>query len=146
MSSESRGLQDQLREKAIDVRNEIITQSANTFLMARRALMASLGAVALTIDDGNQFIDTLIERGEVAEADVHKLVSDFRAKSNTHEEKARAARKSMAEKATLALEDSVDVILNRFNVPTKNDIEDLSQKITKLTEKIAALKTIKDTE
>ena len=140
MSNESDRVQEQLRDRAIDVRNDVIAQSANLFVMARRALLASLGAVALSLEEGNQFIDKLIERGEVAESDVYKMVNDLRAKGRVDEEASRQARRSMAEKASLAFEDSVEVILNRLNVPSRSDIEELSHKITQLTEKIQALK------
>jgi poly(hydroxyalkanoate) granule-associated protein len=125
---------------AVDVRNEVVTQSASVFLMARRALLASLGAVALTLEEGNLFIDRLIERGEVAEADIQKLISDLRSQTHEQEEKAQQARKSMGEKAGAALEESLDVILSRLNVPTKSDIEELSRKIAQLSERIVILK------
>lgn len=140
MSGETRGLQEQVLDRAVDVRNELIAQSANAFLMARRALLASLGVVALSLDEGNQFIDKLVERGEVAESDVYKLVNDLRAKNQLGEEKASENRKSIAAKASMALEDSVEQILSRFNVPTRNDIEELSIKITQLTERIQVIK------
>jgi len=124
----------------VDVRNELITQSANAFLMARRALLASLGVVACSLEDGNQFIDKLVERGEVAESDIYKMLNDLRSSGQAGEEKASESRKSMAAKASMALEDSVEQILNRFNVPTRGDIEALSSKITQLTERIQTLK------
>ncbi|MFN8441958.1 MAG: phasin family protein [Caldilineaceae bacterium] len=140
MSNESDRIQEQLRDRAIDVRNDVIAQSANLFVTARRALLASLGAVALSLEEGNQFIDKLVERGEVAESDVYKMLNDLRVKGRAEEETARQSRKSMAEKASMAFEDSVEVILNRLNVPSRSDIEELSHKITQLTEKIQTLK------
>ena len=140
MSDEAKGIQEQVAERAVDVRNELITQSANAFLMARRALLASLGVVACSLEDGNQFIDKLVERGEVAESDIYKMLNDLRSSGQAGEEKASESRKSMAAKASMALEDSVEQILNRFNVPTRGDIEALSSKITQLTERIQTLK------
>ena len=140
MSDEAKGIQEQVVERAVDVRNELITQSANAFLMARRALLASLGVVACSLEDGNQFIDKLVERGEVAESDIYKILNDLRSSGQAGEEKASESRKSMAAKASMALEDSVEQILNRFNVPTRGDIEALSSKITQLTERIQTLK------
>ncbi len=140
MSDEAKGIQEQVVERAVDVRNELITQSANAFLMARRALLASLGVVACSLEEGNQFIDKLVERGEVAESDIYKMLNDLRSSGQAGEEKASESRKSMAAKASMALEDSVEQILNRFNVPTRGDIEALSSKITQLTERIQTLK------
>lgn len=140
MSNEAKGIQEQVAGRAVDVRNELITQSANAFLMARRALLASLGVVACSLEEGNQFIDKLVERGEVAESDIYKMLNDLRSSGQAGEEKASESRKSMAAKASMALEDSVEQILNRFNVPTRGDIEALSSKITQLTERIQTLK------
>ena len=45
----------------------------------------------------------------------------------------------MTKKAGIALEDSVETILNRLNVPNKNEIEELSRKIGLLSEKVSTL-------
>lgn len=136
----SQELNNHSNNYTVDVRNELISQSANAFLMARRALLASLGVVAMSVEEGRDFIDKLIERGEVAESDIYKMVNDLRAQNKSSEEQGSENRKSIAAKASLALEDSVEQILSRFNVPTRNDIEELSHKITQLTERIQTFK------
>ncbi len=136
---EKKTLQDQVYDAAIDVRNEMIVQSANLYLMARKALMASLGAVAMTLDEANEFVDKLVERGELAESDAQKLINDLRARSNTSEQAVGEARKNIVNKAGMALEESVEVILNRLNVPSKSEIEELSKKIGALNQKVSAL-------
>lgn len=137
---QKKGLQEQIRDAAIDVRNEAIVQSANLYLTARRVLLASLGALALTIEEGNEFIDKLVERGEVAETDMQKLLNDIRKRSDEREANVADLRRNGVEKAGIALADSVEVILERLNVPTKGDIEQLSQKIGQLNEKVMALR------
>ena len=136
---EKKTIQEQMRDAAIDVRNEMIVQSANLYLMARKALMASLGAVAMTLDEANEFVDKLVERGELAEADAQKLINELRERSNAREKHVGAARRKAVSKAGQALEESVEVILNRFNVPSKTDIDELSKKIGALTQKVGAL-------
>lgn len=137
---EQKSLEEQVRDKVIDVRNEAIVQTANLYLMARRALLASLGAAAMTIEEANSIVDKLAERGEMVEADIQHWVSEFRAAGKpaaTHSRSAPpATRMSMAGKA---LEESIEVILNRLNVPTKRDIEMLSMKINALNHKVNAL-------
>jgi poly(hydroxyalkanoate) granule-associated protein len=139
-ADERKGLQDQLRDVAVDVRNEVIVQSANLYLMARRVLLTSLGAVALSYDEGDEFLNKLTERGEVAETDLVNLVNDFVARSNEREAKAMDTRRSTIDKAAYTLADSVEVILGRLNVPTKGDLEELSRKISKLNERVLALR------
>ena len=63
---EKKTLQDQAKEVFVDVRNELIVQSATLYLLVRKALMASLGAVALSADEANEFVNRLVERGEIA--------------------------------------------------------------------------------
>ena len=139
-ADEKKGLQDQLRDVAVDVRNEVIVQSANLYLMARRVLLTSLGAVALSYDEGDEFLNKLAERGEVAEADLVNLVNDFVARSNEREAKAMDTRRTTIDKAAYALADSVEVILGRLNVPSRGDLEELSRKISKLNERVLALR------
>lgn len=59
------------------IRNEAIVQSANLFLVARRILTTSLGAIALSIEETNEFIERLVERGEVAEHELSAMVDEI---------------------------------------------------------------------
>lgn len=139
MPKDERSLPDQAKDAMIDVRNEMIVQSANLYLMVRKVLLASLGSVALTADEAGDLFTRLVERGEIAESDAQKIVSDLRSQGRKREEEASQAREDIAKKAGLALEDSVETILNRLNVPNKAEIEELSRKIGLLNEKVSTL-------
>jgi len=101
--------------------------------MVHRVLLASIGAVALTQDEIEKFVNKLIERGEIAEKDGKKVVQDVMDK-----------RKKVAEKQAHKAEDEVskrvEEILDRLSVPTKTDIDTLSEKIAVLTKKVEELK------
>lgn len=97
--------------------------------MARRVLMAGMGAVALAQEEVEEFVNKLVERGEIAEKDGKKLVRDVMEK-----------RKSQTKKAEDELEKRMEELLGRMNVPSKSDIEALSAKITALTKKVDELK------
>ncbi len=140
---EKRNLPDQARDVVIDMRNELIVQSANLYLAVRKALLASLGAVAITAEEANELLDRLVERGELAESDVQNIVRDFRAQNRQREAEVDKAREEITRKASVALEDSVETILTRLNVPNKADIEELSRKIGQLNEKVASLNRAK---
>lgn len=120
--------------------HEVVVQSAGLYLAARRVLLASLGAVAIGLEEGNEFIERLVERGELAEADLTRLVNETIEHSNQREARASEERKGTVDKAAMAIADSVEVILGRLNVPTKTDIEELSRKINYLNEKVMALR------
>jgi len=92
----------------------------------RKVLLASVGAVALAQDEIEEFINRLIERGEIAEKDGKKLVRELAEK-----------RKKEAEGE---MERRLQEALARLNIPTKADIEALSAKVTMLSEKVDELK------
>lgn len=136
---EKRGIGEQAREALIDVRNELIVQSANLYLLVRKVLLSSLGAVALTMDEANEILTKLVERGEVAEADLQRMIDELRARRARSEAETASAHNEPTRKAASSLEESVETILTRLNVPNKNDIEELSRKISQLNEKVTAL-------
>ena len=96
---------------------------------ARKVLLASIGAVALAQEEVEDFVNRLVERGEIAEKDGRKLVREVMDK-----------RKKDAEKAEDEVTKRVENVLDRMSVPSKADIEALSEKITVLTKKVEELK------
>jgi poly(hydroxyalkanoate) granule-associated protein len=117
----------------IEIVEEEVAEGGNSLLAGvRRVLMAGVGAVALAQDEVEEFVKKLVERGEIAEKDGRKLVDDIMEK-----------RKSRAQKAEDALETRIEGLLERMNVPTKSDIDNLSKKITLLAEKVDELKNKK---
>jgi poly(hydroxyalkanoate) granule-associated protein len=136
---DKKGIGDQAKDTVVDVRNELIVQSANLYIMVRKVLLSSLGAVALTMDEANELLARMVERGEVAESDLQKMLGELRTQRERSEAEAAKTRDELTKKASNTLEDSVETILTRLNVPNKSDIEDLSRKIGHLNEKVSAL-------
>ncbi|MCC6955687.1 MAG: phasin family protein [Anaerolineales bacterium] len=99
------------------------------FEMVRKVLLAGIGAVALGKEEIEDFVDRLVERGEIAEKDGRKLVREVMER-----------RKKEARKAEDELNKNVETVLDKMNVPSKADIEALSEKITALSKKIDELK------
>ncbi|MCB0115928.1 MAG: phasin family protein [Caldilineaceae bacterium] len=139
MSEEERNWQEQMKDKVIDVRNEAIMQGASLYLLARRVLLAGLGAVALTAEEAQAFVDKLVERGEIAEADAQKLIEDFRERMKKSESQVQQAGGEGAKQIENILEDQIGAVLNRMNVPSKREIDQLSKQIEALSAKIDAL-------
>jgi poly(hydroxyalkanoate) granule-associated protein len=107
----------------------VMDESRNPFLGAlHKVLLASIGAVALAQEEIEDFVNRLVERGEIAERDGKELLSDLMDR-----------RKKEAEKAEQQMDTRVEEFLGRVNVPTKSDIEALSARITELTKKIDSL-------
>ncbi|GAB4148421.1 MAG: phasin family protein [Candidatus Promineifilaceae bacterium] len=109
----------------LDERNSLLE-------MARKVLLASFGAVVLAQEEVESFVEKLVERGEIAEKDGKKLLRELRERRKTE---------PAAEVAAIEQERRMDALLKRINIPTRSEIEALSQKITHLTEKVDDLLT-----
>jgi polyhydroxyalkanoate synthesis regulator phasin len=96
---------------------------------ARKVLLASIGAMALAQEEAQDFIDRLVERGEIAEQEGKDLMREM-------VEKRRERRREMK----AGFNRRVEAAVRQMNVPTKDDIESLSAKITALSKKIDDLK------
>jgi len=112
-------------EETLDFEDE----EDNRFLQTmRRILLASIGAVALAQEEIEEFIDKLVERGEIAEKDGKQLVGEV-----------MEHRKKFQKKTGDEMNKQVEQILERMDVPTKGDVDTLSKKITALSKKIDEL-------
>jgi poly(hydroxyalkanoate) granule-associated protein len=96
---------------------------------ARKVLLAGIGAVAIAQEEIEEFVNRLVERGEIAEKDGKKLVKEVVDR-----------RKKEAEKTEDEVNKRIEEILDRMNVPSKTDIETLGEKITALSKKVDELK------
>lgn len=98
------------------------------FEMSRKMLLASIGAMSLAQDEIEDYVNKLVERGEIAEKDGRKLVREMLDK-----------RKERAQKAQDEMNEHVQKALKHFNIPTKADMDALNDKITNLMKKIDQL-------
>ena len=131
---------------------ETVEQSATGMVAAvRRILMAGVGVVVLTKDEIEDFVGKLIERGEIAEQDGRRLVREVlhRQRNGAEEmvDKVEGVAEKMQEetgkqitRAESMMDQRIEGILGRLNVPTKGDIDALSEKISLLAEKVDALR------
>lgn len=118
----------------IEIIEEEVKEGSNTLLeTVRRVLMAGVGAVVLAQEEIEEFVNKLIERGEIAEKDGRKLINEIVDK-----------RKKKAQESTQSAQEEVDKrldgLLDRLNIPTKGDIDALNAKVTELTNKVEDLK------
>jgi poly(hydroxyalkanoate) granule-associated protein len=115
----------------IEIMEEELAEGGKPLLHGvRRVLMAGIGAMALAQDEIDDFVNKLIERGEIAEKDGRKLINDIKER-----------RRQKAQEAEGKLEKRVEGLLDRMNIPTRSDIRELNAKIALLAEKVDALKT-----
>ena len=108
-------------------------KAGNTLVEGLRKLMlASLGAIAMTRDEIEAFVNKLVERGELAQKDGEKLVKELR----TRVREGRPQVQKVGER----VEQSVEEFLNRLNIPSKHDIDELSAKIAQLSARVDELR------
>jgi poly(hydroxyalkanoate) granule-associated protein len=103
--------------------------------LVRRMMLAGIGAVALKHDEMEEFVDKLVERGEIAKKDGEELMKEMRERRKKYMQE--HGGESFPHKR-------VAEILEHFSVPSKNDFDDLSKKITNLEKKIDKLSKSKE--
>lgn len=99
------------------------------FEAARKILLAGIGAIALAQDEIEEFVNRLVERGEIAEQDGKKLIRELKDK-----------RKKEAQQFQDEVTKRVEETLLQMNIPSKEDIKSLSDKIATLSKKVDELK------
>lgn len=108
-------------------------KAGNTLVEGLRKLMlASLGAVAMTRDEVEAFLDKLVERGQLAQKDGEKLIKELRSRVNEN--------RPQAQKVGERVEQGIEEFLNRLNIPSKRDIDELSTKIAQLSARVDELR------
>ncbi len=95
----------------------------------RKVVLASVGAVGVAQDELNALIKRMVERGEITEKDARKLVNDV-------QKEVKKRRKTGQTKA----EKEMEGMMEKLNVPSKADIEDLTAQVTALSKRIEELK------
>lgn len=97
--------------------------------LVRKMMLATIGAAAIAQEELEALVKRLVERGEIAEQDGKKLVHEMMDK-----------RKSQTASIEDEISKNIESVLQRMNIPSKADVEDLSQKITSLSKKVDDLK------
>ncbi|MBP7689653.1 MAG: phasin family protein [Thermoflexales bacterium] len=120
---------EEVKVKAQDVVAEVKEEASPLFETARRIVLAAVGAVALASDEVEVFVNKLVERGEIAEKDARKLMKEVTEKT---EKQMKPAEKEIDKR--------LEEVRNTLNIPTKHDIDALSNKVAELTAKVEALK------
>jgi len=116
-------------EKTEETKSKTEEELKSLFENTRKVILAGIGAVALAQDELEEFITRLIERGEIAERDGRNLMQE-----------ARDKRKKRMEKIEGEFTKKVEDVLKRADVPSKSDIQALSNKIAALSKKIDEMK------
>jgi polyhydroxyalkanoate synthesis regulator phasin len=102
------------------------------YRLVRKMMLAGIGAIALKHDEMQEFVNKLVERGEIAKKDGEELMKEMRERRRQYMREEDFPHKKVAE------------VLEHFSVPTKNDLDELSKKINNLEKKIDKLSKSKE--
>lgn len=115
-------------------------EAGNSFVeLVRKMLLAGVGAVAMSRDEAEQFVNRLVDRGELAQKDGEKLLRDVQSRLRQGRPEVANVREQ-AEKVGTRVEQGMEEFLNRLNIPSKRDIEDLSAKIAQLSARVEEIR------
>ena len=126
-------MSDEIEVKLNEIKDNVSERTAPLVDGVRRLMLAAVGAVAMTRDEMEQFVTRLVDRGEIAERDAKSLVSDVMSRRKRDVETA-------ADEAEARVETRLEQVLNRMNIPSKRDIDELSDKIAQLSARVEELK------
>jgi polyhydroxyalkanoate synthesis regulator phasin len=96
--------------------------------MMKRMMLAGVGAISIIHEELEQHIDKLVERGEITQKDREEMIMKMKERRQKFMHHRRDyARKHVAE------------VLENLDVPSRTDIDSLSQKLADLEKKIDEL-------
>lgn len=105
-------------------KNESKTLRDTFYETTRLILLAGVGAVSLAQDEMNNFVDKLVERGEMAETDARKLIKEVSERREKLEQERRAHVRETRQQSAA----------------TRADVEALNARIAELTRQIDELR------
>jgi poly(hydroxyalkanoate) granule-associated protein len=112
------------------------TATQKTLLSSlRRVLLAAIGVVVLTQEQIEEFLNSLVERGEIADGDARNLLNDL-------VENRKRMVQDGARKAESEVEGRIETLLSRMNIPSRSEIDSLAEKIDSLSAKVDQLKKL----
>lgn len=124
---------DEIEVKLNEIKDDVSERTAPLLDGVRRLMLAAVGAVAMTRDEMEQFVTRLVDRGELAERDAKTMVNDVMSRRKQDVSIA-------ADEAEARVETRLEQVLNRMNIPSKRDIDELSDKIAQLSVRVEELK------
>ncbi len=117
----------------IEQAKEVVAEEQNKLQETlHRMMRLTVGTVGLVQDEVQRFVNKACERGEIAEKEARKTMQDV-------SEKRKGAEKQV-DKGLKEMDKRFEEMLTKLNIPTKNDINALNEKIADLTKKVEDLK------
>jgi len=120
-SSAPERLQDELTERGRDV------------------WLAGLGALATVEEEGTKLFNRLVDRGQQFEEKRRHELEEATEKVREQSDEAISQIEEAGEETQSMLSNSINAALERFGVPTRNEVDDLAGKVDHLSQQVEAL-------
>ncbi len=111
----------------------------------RKLVLAGVGALALSRDEAEEFINRLVERGEIAQKDAQHLIDETVERLRKTTQPQTSQIQDNVSTISNQIESNLEHFLNRLNIPSKRDIDELSAKIAHLAGRVDELRRAQDT-
>ena len=112
---------------------ETVEENVNMLVEnGRKMMLAGLGAMTMAQEELVHLFNNLVERGSETEEKTRGMV-------NKQVENRQKEAQKAAKKMEKVVEKRFENLLHRMNIPSKNDIEKLSRKVTTLNKKVNEL-------
>jgi len=105
----------------------------------RDAWLAGLGALATVEEEGSKLFGRLVDRGKQFEEDRREELEAAREKAAKQSEEALEQIEEAGEETRTLLTDTVNRALERFGVPTRTEVDRLSEKVDTLANRVDEL-------
>ncbi len=100
--------------------------------VAHTAVLAGLGVISLGKEEVEHVFDLLIEKGESAEKESRKKLDELLNRGKESTEKVEGRFEGV-------LDQRIEAVLQKMNIPSRSDIEELNKQVAKLSQKVSAL-------
>lgn len=115
---------------------DIKDMEKNVTETAREIWLAGLGALSTAKDEGTRLYENLVEKGENFEKsgkkEIETLVSSVK-------DMAKETETSISTKVNDTLDDTVKKVLDRFDIPSRDEVMELIKKVDTLSKKVSEL-------
>lgn len=105
----------------------------------REVWLAGLGALATMEEEGPKLFSRLVERGKTYENTSAKQIDELTERAAEQQKKAAERAEETTQAAQSAFANTIDSAFERFGVPTRSEVNDLSDKVDKLSKQLETL-------
>ena len=109
------------------------------FDSAHKVFLAGLGTLKTVGDESSEMFDTLVDRGKVWETRGKKELDEMRAELKKRTDKATSTVEGRWEKVEGRIDEQLTNALHRLGVPTRKEIQTLTQRVEELSGKVDRL-------